>query len=55
MVLRLSPSPVEKLAPETAATQIQARLRNGRRRGLKIVRAQAHTGSSPALGTNQNT
>src|SRR5713226_2741222 len=27
------------------------RWRNGRRRGLKILRAQAHAGSSPALGT----
>ena len=30
----------------------EPRWRNGRRSGLKIHRAQAHAGSSPALGTN---
>jgi hypothetical protein len=30
------------------------RWRNGRRRGLKILRAQAHAGSSPALGNPKN-
>ena len=29
------------------------RWRNGRRRGLKILRPKGHAGSSPALGTNK--
>src|SRR5512146_320647 len=44
--------PLARPAPQGPTTT--PRWRNGRRRGLKILRAQAHAGSSPALGIIQN-
>jgi hypothetical protein len=44
--------PLPKMTREPCPYRVP-RWRNGRRRGLKILRAQARAGSSPALGTNE--